>query len=71
MIRFCFIDAQDVADIVLEAESRLGGMLSNRPDRGSKERTPDGKLHGEAPLPPGITKKESHFALNTHIINSV
>ena len=26
-----------------------GELIANRPDRGYKERTPDGKLHGEAP----------------------
>lgn len=54
-------EAQNEADTLLDAVAKLGELLK-RPNRGSRPRTPDGKIHGEAPLPPTITKKDSHYA---------
>ena len=56
-------DAQDLAELLLEAESKFGEMLEKidrkpLPD-GSTKRTFGGS---EKTLPLGITKKESHFA---------
>lgn len=57
-------DAQDVADIVLEAESRLGEMLSSiKPVIESSGR---GTIEKKKSLPHGITKKESHYAQEIH-----
>ena len=47
---------------MLDAVARLGELLAHRPNRGSHPRTPDGKVHGEAPLPPTVSKKDSHYA---------
>jgi len=47
---------------LLDAVARLGELLAHRPNRGSHPRTPDGKVHGEAPLPPTVSKKDSHYA---------
>ena len=48
------------AEILLQAESRLGEMLAGR---GSPKRTSDNKLlNGRETLPDGITKKMSHEA---------
>lgn len=51
------IDAQDIATVLLWAEAKLGELLAGIPskyDFGSRGRTKT--------LPPGITKKQSHFA---------
>lgn len=56
-------DAQDLGDVLLDAEAKLGEMIEKIPKpkftkqiNGSKERTT------EKSLPPTVTKKESHFA---------
>ncbi len=51
-------DAQGLADVLLDAESKLGGMLSEKPlaeRRASSAR-------GTCTLPPDIDKKQSHYA---------
>lgn len=54
------LDTQDLAEMLLYAEARLGEMLKNIPLKRSKEGSSKGtSLHS---LPPNITKKESHFA---------
>lgn len=55
-------DTQDLAEMLLYAEARLGEMLKTRPTTSSWEGT-------SRPLPPDITKKDSHFAqeLNRNI----
>lgn len=54
-------DGQRLADLLLDAEVRLGEMLESRPDRSYHQGT-SGKMEGKGPLPPGITKKQSHQA---------
>ena len=53
-------DAQDIADILLDAEAKLGEMLESVPKKrekqGSSQRT------SLPSLPSGITKKDSHYA---------
>ena len=52
-------DAQDLADVLLDAEARLGGMLAAVPKAGKTKEY--GSSGGTIPtLPPTITKKESH-----------
>lgn len=56
-------DTQDIAEILLDAEVKLGEILASRPTRSSRKRTPDkSKLNGQEPLPNGIDKKQSHYA---------
>jgi len=56
------LDTQDLAEILLDAEAKLGEMLGAA-NLSSRKRTEDGRLSGaENPLPPGITKKQSHEA---------
>ena len=52
-------DAQDMADILLDAEVRLGEILDNQTSRGGSM---DGKRGSERTLPPDITHKQSHQA---------
>jgi len=49
-------DAQDLADILLDAESKMGEMLESIPDKKASSGA------GTRSLPSDITKKESHFA---------
>ncbi len=56
-------DAQDIADLLLDAEAKLGEVLVNitkgKPG-GSQQRTTGGKMAGaKKSLPPNVTKKES------------
>lgn len=53
-------DAQDVADIVLDAEVRLGQILETTVTHGGSFRGSRGGT--SKPLPPDISKKESHYA---------
>ncbi|MFH1737664.1 MAG: hypothetical protein ABIH23_01560, partial [bacterium] len=56
-------DAQDVAEILLDAEVRLGEMLGGIKINPIPDSSQKGTFGGSAPsLPPGITKKESHQA---------
>lgn len=52
-------DTQDIADILLDAEVKLGEMLEKANlAGGSQKRTTGGKFDGaESTLPSGITKK--------------
>lgn len=52
-------DAQDMADILLDAEMKLGGILNDQTSRGGSM---DGKRGSEPSLPPDITHKVSHQA---------
>jgi hypothetical protein len=52
-------DAQDMADILLDAEVRMGEILDNQTSRGGSM---DGKRGSERTLPPDITHKQSHQA---------
>lgn len=55
-------DTQDMAEILLDAEVRLGEILEKM-NLGSRKRTQAGKLSGaETPLPNDIDKKQSHYA---------
>jgi len=49
-------DTQDIAEILLDVEVKLGGMLSSIPDK----KASSGR--GTRSLPEGINKKESHYA---------
>lgn len=51
------VDAQNVGDLVIDAKAKLGEMLENR---AKKIRSSQGGT--SKPLPPGITKKQSHRA---------
>ena len=54
------LDAQDLADALLDAESKLGQMLEAIP---TKRKQGEGVGPGSAPsLPNGIPPKESHYA---------
>jgi hypothetical protein len=52
--------AQNLAEMLIDAQMELGKMLKNC--RSSQARTTDGKFNIGKVLPPGITKKESHYA---------
>lgn len=52
-------DGQDMAEIILDAESKLGEMLKERPEQVRILKSPGGT---SIPLPEGITKRESHYA---------
>jgi len=59
--------AQQIAEIVLDAEVRLGEMLEGLADptasRAGRRQNPDTSLAGSVgTLPEGITKKQSHKA---------
>lgn len=55
-------DAQDFADVLLEAEAKMGKLLKDRP-QGDYKKSTDGSFAGTVrDLPEGITKKESHVA---------
>jgi len=53
-------DGRKVSRLHLEAESRLGELLSNKQPSFSQGK--DGKIKGEKTLPDGINWKESHYA---------
>ncbi len=63
-------DAQNMADILLDAEMRPGGMLAEIERKPAFESSREGTIEkgksmirGSVPtLPPGLTKKESHQA---------
>ena len=56
-------DAQDMADILLDAEMKLGGILEAIPPKPSPDSSGKGTFGGRLPsLPPEITKKVSHKA---------
>jgi len=59
-VSYFLSDAQDVADIVLEAEAMLGEWIANIPDKEASS------ARGTRSLPEGVTKKESHFAQEIH-----
>ncbi len=50
------LDGQDLAEVLIDAEAKLGEMLAAIPDKEASS------AKGIRSLPPGITKKESHFA---------
>lgn len=52
-------DTQDMADILLDAEVRMGEILDNQTSRGGSM---DGKRGSERTLPLDITHKQSHQA---------
>ena len=69
MFRFSFFlsDAQDVADIVLEVEAMLGGMIADiKPEYSMDSVEGTNRPHRAKTLPTGVTKKESHFAQEIH-----
>ena len=61
-------DAQDLADVLLDAEGKLGQMLTVIEPKPVIESSEDGTINKaplrgrEKTLPTGITKKDSHFA---------
>ena len=52
-------DTQDLADYLLDVEAQLGKLLAARPTTSAYEGT-------SRPLPPGINKKQSHYAQAMH-----
>jgi len=62
-------DAQDMGEVVLKAEARLGEILKAIPGKQASS------AKGTRSLPEGITKKQSHIAQtlakNEDIINEV
>jgi len=55
-------DGQDIAEVVLDAEIRMGALLAKLPKR-KFDKSLNGSGRGTTgTLPPGVTKKQSHEA---------